>query len=67
MEDHENDLHRAEELVLEARRFVREQEGLIVRLRIAGVDTLNAELTLQVLEKNLRRFEEYQNSIKAKS
>jgi hypothetical protein len=67
MRDHENELHRAEELVAEARRMVQQQKGLIVRLRGAGVDTSNAELTLRLLERNLRRFEEYRDLLKANS
>jgi hypothetical protein len=67
MRDHENELRRAEELVLEARRIVQQQKGLIVRLRAAGADTSNAQLTLSLLERNLRRLEEYRDLLKAKS
>jgi hypothetical protein len=67
MRDHESDLQRAEEPVLEARRIVLQQKGLIVRPRVVGVDTSNVELTLRLLKKNLRRFEEHQNLLKAKS
>jgi hypothetical protein len=63
----DDELHRAEDLVLEARRIVRQQKGLIVRLKAAGVDTSNAELTLRFLERNLGRFEEYRDVLKAKS
>lgn len=48
-----NDLRRAEELVAEGRRIVQQQKGLIVRLRAAGVDTLEAERTLRLFEANL--------------
>jgi hypothetical protein len=67
MWDNKNDLHRAEDLVLEARRIVQQQKGLIVRLRAAGVDTSDAELILRLLQRNLRRFEEHRNSLNAKS
>ena len=59
--DSENDLRRAEELVAEGRRIVRQQKGLIVRLRAAGVDTWEAERTLRLFEANLRRFEEHRD------
>ena len=39
----EDDLRRAEELVAEARRLVLRQKGLIIRLRAAGVNTLDAQ------------------------
>jgi hypothetical protein len=59
-----NDLRRAEELVAEGRRIVQQQKGLIVRLRAAGVDTLEAERTLRLFEANLRRFEEHRDALK---
>jgi hypothetical protein len=65
--DYEKDLQRADELVLEARRLVQQQKGLIVRLKAAGADTLNAEMTLRYFEKNLTRFQEYRDLLKAKS
>jgi hypothetical protein len=67
MRDNENDLDRAQVLVLEARRIVQQQKGLIVRLRAAGADTSSAEMTLRFFEKNLRRFQEYRELLKAKS
>ena len=67
MGDHENSLHRADELVSESRRLVQQQKGLIVRLRAAGADTSNAQLTLQLLERNLKRFEAYRDLLKAKN
>ena len=60
----ENDLRRAEELVAEGRRIVQQQKGFIVRLRAAGVDTLEAERTLRLFEANLRRFEEHRDVLK---
>ena len=63
--DYGNDLHRANEVVLDASRIVQQQKGLIVRLGAAGVDTSNAELTLRFLEKNLRRFQEYRDALEA--
>ena len=62
--DSENDLRRAEELVAEGRRIVQQQKGLIVRLRAAGVDTLEAERTLRLFEANLLRFEEHRDVLK---
>jgi GTP cyclohydrolase II len=65
--DSENDLRRAEELVAEGRRIVQQQKGLIVRLRAAGVDTLEAERTLRLFEANLRRFEEHRDILKGRT
>jgi hypothetical protein len=62
----EDDLHRAEELVAEARRILQEQKGLIVRLKAAGVDASSAERTLRVFEANLRRFEEHRDILKSR-
>jgi hypothetical protein len=53
--------------VLEARRIVQQQKGLIVRLRATGVDTSNAEMMLRFFERNLKRFQEYRDLLKAKS
>jgi hypothetical protein len=64
---HKSDLQRANELVLEACRIVQQQKGLIVRLRAAGADTSNAELTHRFFEDNLRRFQEYRDLLKAKN
>lgn len=63
----DNDLHRAEELVLEARRIVQQQKGLIVRLRAAGADTSSAQTTLRFFERNPKRLQEYRDLLKAKS
>ena len=65
--DSENDLRRAEELVAEGRRIVQQQKGLIVRLRAAEVDTLEAERTLRLFEANLRRFEEHRDALKGRT
>jgi hypothetical protein len=67
MRDNENELDRAEELVLEARRIVQQQKGLIVRLKAAGADTTSAEMTLRFFERNSRRLQEYRDLLKAKS
>ena len=61
----EDDLRRVEEHVAEARRFVQRQKGLIVRLRAAGVNTLDAERILWLLESNLRRFEQHGDRLRA--
>jgi hypothetical protein len=60
----EDDLRRVEEHVAEARRFVQRQKGLIVRLRAAGVNTLDAQRTLWLLESNLRRLEQHRDPLK---
>jgi hypothetical protein len=67
MRDGEIDLHRAEELVLEARHIVQQQKGLVVRLRAAGADTLSAEMSLRLFERILKRLREYRDMLKAKS
>ena len=61
----EDDLRRVEEHVAEARRFVQRQRGLIVRLRTAGVNTLDAQRILWLLESNLRRFEQHRDRLRA--
>jgi hypothetical protein len=43
---------------MEARRLVQRHKGLIVRLRAAGMNTLDAQRILWLLESNLRRFEQ---------
>jgi hypothetical protein len=60
----ENDLRRAEELVAEGHRIVRQQKGRIIRLRAEGVDTWDAQRTLHLFEANLRRFEEHRDVLK---
>ena len=60
----EDDLRRVEEHVAEARRIVQGQKGLIVRLRAAGVATLDAQRILWLLESNLRRLEEHRDRLR---
>ena len=60
----EEDLRRVEEHVAEARRIVQRQKGLIVRLREAGVNTLDAQRILWLLESNLRRLEQHRDHLK---
>jgi len=61
----EDDLRRVEGHVAEARRMVHRQKGLIVRLRAAGVSTLDAQRVLWLLESNLRRLEEHGDRLTA--
>jgi hypothetical protein len=61
----EDDLRRVEEHVTEARRLVQRHKGLIVRLRAAGVNTLDAQRILWLLESNLRRFEQNRDWLRA--
>ena len=61
----EDALRRVEEHVAEARRIVQRQKGLIVRLRAAGVSTLDAQRVLWLLESNLRRLEEHGDRLRA--
>jgi hypothetical protein len=61
----EADLSRVEEHIAEARRFVQQQKGLIVRLRAAGANTLDAQRILWLLESNLRRFEQNRDWLRA--
>jgi hypothetical protein len=56
-------LTRAMRHVEEAQRIVWEQKGRIIRLRAAGVDTFDAERTLEVLQANLRTFQEHMASL----
>jgi hypothetical protein len=60
----EDDLRRVEEYVAEAQRIVQRQKGLIVRLGAAGVNTLDAQRILWLLESNLRRLEEHRDRLK---
>jgi hypothetical protein len=62
---YEDDFRRIEEHIAEARRFVHEQKGLIIRIRAAGANTWNAQLVLSLLESNLRRLEEHRDHLKA--
>jgi len=52
--DSKNDLRRAEELIAEGRRIVRQQKGRVIRLRAAGMDTWDAERALRLFEANWR-------------
>ena len=61
----EDDLRRGGGHVAEARRMVHRQKGLIVRLRAAGVSTLDAQRVLWLLESNLRRLEEHGDRLRA--
>ena len=61
----EDALRRVEEHVAEARRSVHRQKGLIVRLRAAGVSTLDAQRVLWLLQSNLRRLEEHGDCLRA--
>jgi len=54
-DDDNDDLRRAVERVLEGRRIVQMQKGLIIRLRSAGADTRDAERTLRTLEPKALR------------
>jgi hypothetical protein len=66
MSTDDDSLNKARRLVVEGRRIVWEQKGLIASLRAAGFDTLDAERTLRVLEKNLKVFEEGRDSLEPK-
>ena len=61
----EDDLHRIDEHLAEARRIVQRQKGLIIRLRAAGVSTWDAQRILWLLESNLRRLEEHRDRLRA--
>jgi hypothetical protein len=58
-----DDLTKANRHVDEARRIVWEQKGRITRLRTAGVDTVEAERTLRLLEANLLTFDEHKRAL----
>ena len=61
----EDDLRRVEEHVAEAQRMVHRQKGLVIRLRAAGLSTLDAQRILWLLEANLRRLEEHRDRLRA--
>ena len=63
--DYENDLRRVEEHVAEVLCMVRRQSVLIIRLRTAGVSTLDARRKPWLLESNLRRLEEHRDRLRA--
>jgi hypothetical protein len=50
-------------LVEEAQRMVWEQKGRIIRLRVAGHDTWDAQRILQLLEANLQNLREYKHRL----
>jgi hypothetical protein len=52
-------LAKAKRYVEEAQRIVWEQKGRIIRLRAAGLDSLDAERTLRLLEANLKALQEH--------
>jgi hypothetical protein len=60
----EDDLRRVEEHIADARRLVHRQKGLITRLRVAGVETWDAQKVLWLLESNLRRLEEHRDHLR---
>jgi hypothetical protein len=49
--------------VEEAQRIVWQQKGRIIRLRAAGLDTLDSERTLRLLEANLQTFQEHKREL----
>ena len=57
--DFEDDLRRIEGHVAEARGMVHRQKGLVIRLRGGGVNKLDAQRILWLLEANLRRLESH--------
>jgi hypothetical protein len=61
----EDDLRRIDEHIAEARRLVQRREGLIIRLRAAGVGIWDAQRMLWLLESSLRRFEEHRDHLRA--
>ena len=54
-----DDLAKAKRYVEEAQRIVWEQKGRIIRLRAAGLDSLDAERTLKLLGANLKILQEH--------
>ena len=60
----EDDLCCVEEHIAEARRLVQRQKGIIVWLRAAGANTLDAQRILWLLEANLLRFEEHRDRLR---
>jgi len=60
----EDDLHRIDEHIAEARRTAQRQKGLIIRLQAAGVSTWGAQRILWLLESNLRRLEEHRDRLR---
>ena len=60
----EDDLHRVDEHIADARRLVHRQKGLITRLRATGVATWDAQKVVGLLQSNLRRLEEHRDRLK---
>jgi hypothetical protein len=60
----EDDLHRVDEHIADARRLVHRQKGLITRLRATGVATWDAQKVVWLLQSNLRRLEEHRDRLK---
>ena len=59
--DFEDDLRRIEGHIAEARGMVHREKGLVIRLRAAGVSTLDSQRILWLLETNLRRLEDHRD------
>jgi hypothetical protein len=51
--------------VMDARNFVDGQKARIARLKAVGTDTQDAERTLELLEANLRTFEDHLDKLKS--
>ena len=66
MSAEDNPLNKARRLVDEGRRIVWRQKGLIARRRAAGLDVVEAEQILQLLEANLKTFEQHRDSLESK-
>jgi hypothetical protein len=61
----EDDLHRIEEHIAEARRIVQRQKGLLVRLRAADASTWDGQRIPWLLELNPRRLQELRDQLRA--
>ena len=59
-------LAKAKRYVEEAQRIVWEQKGRVIRRRAAGLDSLDAERTLRVLEANLKVLQDHARWIERK-
>jgi hypothetical protein len=66
MSEEDNPLNKARRLVDEGRRIIWEQKGLIARRRAAGLDVVEAEQILRLLEANLKTFEQHRDSLESK-
>jgi len=65
MSAEDNPLNKARRLVDEGRRLVWEQKGLIARRRTAGLDVVEAEQILRVLERNLRTLVQHKDALES--